>query len=157
MVPTTQRFARMCDKHFTIGEVYPLVVEEPRSMISHKHEFAWLREAWRSLPEGLSDLYPTEEHLRKRALIQAGYCTEVLVDAGSAAAARRMVAAMTFLDEFAFVQVSGSAISIKRAKSQSHRAMGAKDFQQSKTAILAIISEMLGVSPEELRRQGEAA
>jgi hypothetical protein len=156
-VPISQRFARQADKDFVCGEVYHMVVEEPRSAKSHRHEFAWLREAWRSLPEDLAPLYPSEEHLRKRALIEAGFYTEQAIDAGSRAAALRVAAAIPALDEFAFVKIEGATVLVRRARSQSLRAMGAKDFAQSKAAILGIIADMLSVPADVLRRQGEAA
>ncbi len=110
-----------------------------------------------NLPEDIAYLYPTEDHLRKRALIEAGYYTETAVDAGTRAAALRVAAAVPALDEFAFAKVEGPIVLIRRAKSQSVRAMGAKQFYESKAAILAIIADMLSVSPEELRKRGEAS
>ena len=156
-IPLNQRFARQACKDFVCGEVYHMVVEEPRSMSSHRHEFAWLREAWRNLPEDLAALYPSEEHLRKRALIEAGFYTEQAIDAGTRAAALRVAAAIPSLDEFAFTKIEGATVLVRRARSQSLRAMGAKDFALSKQAILGIIADMLSVPPEVLRAQGEAA
>ena len=72
MVP---RHPRRADQLFVVGETYPLIINEDRSVATHNHEFAWLREAWLNLPETLADLYPSPEHLRKRALIEAGYST----------------------------------------------------------------------------------
>lgn len=148
-VPVAQRFAKLADKHFVIGEIYALVVEQPRSVTSHNHQFAWLHDAWMNLPEDIAHLYPTEDHLRKRALIEAGYFTETAVDAGTRAAARRVAAMVPALDEFAFAKVEGPIVLIRRAKSQSMRAMGAKQFYESKAAILNVIAEMLSVSPEK--------
>lgn len=155
--PINQRFARRADKDFVVGEVYHLVPEEPRSMSSHRHQFAWLREAWLNLPEGLAELYPTEEHLRKRALIEAGYYTEQAIDAGSRAAALRVAALVRSLDEFALTKIEGATVLVRRPRSQTLRAMGAKDFRVSKTAILTIIADMLSVSPEKLSKQEDAA
>ena len=61
------------------------------------------------------------------------------------------------LDEFAFAKVEGPIVLIRRAKSQSMRAMGAKQFYESKEKIMAVIADMLSVSAEELRKRGEAA
>ncbi|MDQ0505997.1 hypothetical protein [Xanthobacter agilis] len=157
MSPASKRFAKDCDREFVIGEYYQLVTHEHRSDASHRHQFAWLHEAWMNLPEDIAYLYPTEDHLRKRALIEAGYYTETAVDAGTRAAALRVAAAVPALDEFAFAKVEGPIVLIRRAKSQSVRAMGAKQFYESKAAILAIIADMLSVSPEELRKRGEAS
>lgn len=155
--PVSQRFAKLADKFFIIGEVYAMVVEQPRSRASHNHQFAWLHDAWMNLPEDIAHLYPSDEHLRKRALIEAGYFHELAVDAGSRAAALRVAAAVPALDEFAFAKVEGPIVLIRRAKSQSMRAMGAKQFYESKAAIMQVIADMLGVTAQELRKRGEAA
>lgn len=151
MVPLNPRFQAICDRHFVVGEVYTLADFEPRSMTSHNHEFAWLAEAWRNLPERLSEQYPTPEHLRKRALIEAGYFDQTIVDAGSKAAALRVAAFIRSSEEFTIVVVSRHLVLVRRAQSQSLRAMGAKRFQESKTAILEIVSELVGIEPEKLK------
>lgn len=74
-------FKKRCDATFTIGARYVLAPREERSSASHRHEFAWLREAWMNLPEHLAEQFPTETHLRKRALIEAGYYDETIVRA----------------------------------------------------------------------------
>ena len=121
-------------------------------MHSHNHEFAWLTEAWRNLPEGLAELYPSPEHLRKRALIQCGFYDETLVDAGTKAAAIRVAAAFRAREEFSLIAVRGPLVVIRTAKSQSRRAMDKKDFQTIKTQIMELIAGMLGVSVDELQR-----
>lgn len=111
-----------------------------------------------NLPEDLAPLFPTEDHLRKRALIQAGYYTETAIDAGTRAAALRVAAAVPALDEFAFAKVEGPIVLVRRAKSQSMRAMGAKQFYESKAAIMQVIADMLDVTPEDLvKNAGRAA
>lgn len=156
-VPVSQRFARLADKFFVIGEVYAMVVEQPRSVTSHNHQFAWLHGAWMNLPEDIADLYPTEDHLRKRALIEAGYFTETAVDAGTRAAALRVAAMVPALDEFAFAKVEGPIVLIRRAKSQSMRAMGARQFHESKAAIMQVVADMLSVTPAELMKNAGSA
>lgn len=150
MVP---RHPRRADQLFVVGEVYPLIVHEDRSSATHNHEFAWLREAWLNLPEVMADLYPTPEHLRKRALIEAGYYDETIVDAGNNAAALRVAAVFRAREEFSLVIVRGPAVVIRTAKSQSRRAMNKKEFQESKTAIMEVISTIVGVSPVALTRE----
>jgi hypothetical protein len=150
MIP---RHPRRADQLFVVGEVYPLIVHEDRSSATHNHEFAWLREAWLNLPESLADLYPTPEHLRKRALIEAGYYDETIVDAGNNAAALRVAAVLRAREEFSLVIVRGPAVVIRTAKSQSRRAMNKKEFQESKTAIMEVISTIVGVSPVALTRE----
>ena len=157
MVPLP-RFARLCDRQFVVHETYRLMVEDERSEASHRHEFAWLAEAWRNLPEDCAELYPTAEHLRKRALIEAGFFNETVVDAGSNAAALRVASTFRARDEFALVIVRGPLVLIRDAKSQSRREMKKDEFQRSKTAILEIVACMIGVAPDELARNaGKAA
>lgn len=146
------------DRHYVVGERYTLVVHEERSTASHRHEFAWLAEAWKNLPEGLKDLYPSPDHLRKRALITAGHYHEEAVDAGSNAAALRVAAYVRKSDEFAHVIVRGPIVLIHTAKSQSRRAMGKDDFQRSKDDVMEIVAALVGITPSELQANtGKAA
>lgn len=147
---------RLADRHYVIGEVYPLVPEEPRSGASHNHEFAWLKEAWLSLPEDMAERFPSAEHLRKRALIDTGFFTESIIDAGSNAAALRVAAYLRGDDEFAVVIVRGPYVAVRKAVSQSKRAMGNAAFQRSKTAILECIAGLIQVEPATLERVVEA-
>ncbi len=148
MIPLVHCRAK-ANEQFVVGQAYRMTEYEERSLATHNHEFAWLHEKWLNLPEALAPLYPSEEHLRKRALIQAGYYTETAIDAGSNAAALRVAAAVRALDEFALVIVQGAYVLVRRAKSQSRRAMKKDEFQASKTAIMEIIDEMIGLPATE--------
>lgn len=150
MVPLKpQRAARSFEK----GRIYWLEEATDRSLLSHQHQFAWLNEAWRNLPERLADLYPTPEHLRKHALIEAGFYREQIIDAGSQAAAHRVAAYAKGEDEFAHVVTRGPLVVVRKARSQrmhGHERMGRKEFQDSKTAVLEIVAGLIGVKPEEV-------
>ena len=151
MIPMRPKAA---DKEYVIGQRYWLEQASERSWISHQQQFAWIGEAWANLPENLADLYPTPEHLRKRALVQAGFYDETIIDAGSKAAALRMAAYARGADEFAAVFVRGPLVIVRKAKSQrmhGHDRMDRAEFERSKTAIMAVIAEMIGVTPDELR------
>jgi len=157
MVPLP-RFKADCDRSFVVGEKYRLVVHEDRSIASHNHEFAFVAEAWAQLPEHLTEQFRTPEHLRKRALIEAGYFNQQEVDAGSHAAALRIANFIASMDEYSVVVVRGPIVVVRKPKSQSRRAMGKEEFQQSKQAVLEIVSNMIGVQPEALTRNvGKAA
>lgn len=153
------RFQARAAEQFADGPVYWVNVDAERSDKTHKHEFAFVREAWKQIPETLEDQYPTADHLRKKALIQAGYFDEQVIDAGSNAAALRVCQGIrSFPGEgFSMVFVRGPFVIVRRAQSQSYRAMGAKVFQESKSAILQIIADLIGVDPATLSRQPEAA
>lgn len=145
---------RAADRIYVVGQAYTLEVWEPRSTASHNHEFAWLAEAWRNLPEDVADLYPTPEHLRKRALIQAGYFDETVVDVGTKAGALRVAAIMQHDDLFAHVVTRGTVVARRTAKSQARNRMNKKDFQDSKQAVLEIVAGMLKVDPATLQQEG---
>lgn len=147
MIPLHRRRA---DQTFVVGQRYSLVQHEDRSAASHKHEFAWLHEAWQSLPEHLTDKFPTSEHLRKYALIRAGYSDSHTITCKSKAEALRVAAFIRPIDEFAVVVTQEATVTRFTAKSQSRRAMGNKEFQQSKEKIMEVVARMIGVEPSEL-------
>ena len=151
------RFAKMADQHFVIGEIHLVAEIEERSEKAHRHEFAWLREAWLSLPESLADQYPTTEHLRKRALIDAGFYNEQIIDCGSQAAALRVASFARGEDDFALVITRGPLVVVRKAKSQSRRAMRPDEFQRSKTALMETVAAMIGVKTDVLEREAVAA
>ncbi|MES3028543.1 MAG: hypothetical protein V4820_11895 [Pseudomonadota bacterium] len=151
-------FRAMAAHRLEVGAVYRLVVEEARSEVSHSHEFAWLKPAWQSLPDTLKGEFPSPEHLRKRALIETGWCSMQDYVCGTKAEAARWSANLRReLDEYALIQVSESVVRVFRAKSQAKNAMGRADFQASKSDIMTWISGLLEVEPETLARQTEAA
>lgn len=134
---------RRADNYLTVGERYSLVQYEDRSAATHNHQFAWLHDAWQNLPEDLADQYPSPEHLRKRALIDAGYYDETIIDAGTKAAAERVATAIQAIDTFALVFVRKCFVIRRTAKSQSRRAMKKEEFQASKTAIMEVIDALV--------------
>ena len=155
MVPLHPRRA---DRVYVVGERYTLVEHHERSHATHSHQFAWLKDAWMNLPEELADNYPTPEHLRKRALIDCGFFNETAIDCGSNAAALRVASHIRSKDDFAMVFVRGVFVIERTAKSQSRRAMDAKEFNASKQAILEHIAGMIGTEPGTLLQEaGKAA
>lgn len=147
MIPLHRRRA---DQTFVVGQRYSLVQYEDRSEASHRHEFVWLKEAWQSLPEHLTDKFPTSEHLRKWSLIRAGYSNSNTIVCKSKAEALRVAAFIRPMDEFALVIVQGATVTRYTAQSQSKRAMGAKQFYESKEKIMEVVARMIGVEPSEL-------
>lgn len=145
---------RLADKEYVVGECYTLAPFEQRSIATHNHEFAWLHEAWLNLPERYhGEMFAlSSEHLRKYALIRAGYCDCASQPCATKAEALRTAAFIRPMDEFSIVEVVGNVVNRYTAKSQSRRAMGAKVFQESKTAIMEVISNMIGVEPEQLSK-----
>lgn len=147
----------MADKQYVVGEVYRLVPIEDRSGNSHRHYFACVNESWKNLPEVIAQRYPTPDHLRKWALIKAGYCDARSIVAVSEAEARRLAAFIEPMDDFAVVTVCVAVITVYTAKSQSMHAMGKIEFQQSKDKVLDVLAHMIGISTAELQKNAGAA
>jgi hypothetical protein len=157
MVPHP-RFQRECDASFVVGERYRLAVQEHRSQANHNHYFAAINEAWMNLPELVAERFPTVEHLRKYALIKAGYRDERSIVCNSKAEAQRIAAFIKPMDEFAVVTTHEAVVTVWTAKSQSKAAMGKQVFQESKNKVLDVLAEMIGIQPETLTRNvGRAA
>lgn len=153
-----KRHQQLADKQFTVGEIYPMVPHEERSIASHRQYFASLYEAWMNLPEGPAAEFPSVEHLRKYALIKAGFRDGRSIACKSKAEARRVAAFVEPMDEFAVVVVLDKIVTVYTAKSQSMRAMGKAVFQRSKDAVLDIAWELCGVDKREAAKHvGSAA
>lgn len=145
------KLPRLAERHYTVGEAYPMVVHEQRSQATHNHYFASIADAWGNLNEDAAERLPTPEHLRKFALIKTGYRDERSITCASRAEALRIAAFVKPMDEFAIVTVTEATVTIYTAKSQSSRAMGKKVFQESKQAVLDLLANMLGTSAGELQ------
>jgi hypothetical protein len=142
MVPL-RRFHNVANSEFTVGEKYRMEAQEQRSLISHNHYFATLQGIWESLPERYGDAIPSVEHMRKWALIRTGYRDERSIVCASKAEAKRVAAFVKPMDDFAIVVVNEATVAVYTAKSQSHKAMGGKEFQKSKEAVLEYCQSML--------------
>jgi hypothetical protein len=152
----TKGFARLADKEFVVGEVYTLVeADASRSQASHRHYFAAVYDAWLNLPELDAERFPTVEHLRKYALIKAGFCDTREIVCSSKAEAVRLGAFVKPMDPYALVAVKDACVRVYTAKSQAPKAMGKKVFQESKEAVLEVLSGMIEVSKEQLLFAGQ--
>lgn len=138
------------------GETVTVTIERGRSMASHRHQFAWLNDAWLTLPESLRDMpwAETAETMRKHALIATGYHHTYTLDCGKEAPARRVKEALLAAEAgkhgYALGRVRGPVVTIWTPESQSIRAMGGDRFKASKQAILDWVAAQLGVSAREL-------
>ena len=156
MVPLVT-FERAADQAFCIGEVYSLVEHQERSLASHSHYFACVNEAWKNLPESESERFPTAEHLRKWALIKAGFRNEITIACASSAEAARNITEIKRLDYYAVVIARENLLIVYTAQSQSTKAMGKAVFQTSKDEVLTVLAGLLGVTPDALAKNTRAA
>jgi hypothetical protein len=142
------RFAKLADKHFVVGETYPLTVHEERSSVSHRHYFACIREAWLNLNDEDALEYTSEHRLRKRALIATGWFTERRLTTSSSAEARKIVAfMMQRADDGTVFSVAGNVVIERTARSQRTGVGGMKkaEFQKSKTDVLEWVAALIRV------------
>ncbi len=130
-MPSTSRWA------------YRLIVSAERSAQSHRHYMACVAEAWKNLPEHLADEFATPDQLRRWALIRTGYCDVVKV-VSSRKSMRR-------IEGYSVIEVDDEGtMTIRTARSQSYQAMGKKEFQESKDAVLDYLASLLKISVDEL-------
>lgn len=150
-------FAKLCDKQFVVHEEYRLAELEERSRATHNHFFASVEEAWSNLPEDIADRWMTAEHLRKYSLIKAGYFDERSIVCASKAEALRVAAFVKPMDEYAIVLCREATVTVFTAKSQSLRAMGKKEFQDSKSKVLDYVASLIGITSENLVKETKTA
>lgn len=145
-----QGYAARADREFVIGAVYRLVEHQDRSLASHGHFFAAVNEAFQNLPPEHAGRWQSADHLRKWALIKAGYADERSIVCASKAEAQRLAGFIAPLDEYAIVAPSEAVVTVYTAKSQSMKAMGKAAFQDSKDKVLAILADLLGIEADSL-------
>jgi hypothetical protein len=149
--PETPAQHRAASARFGVGEVVPLDVAHPRSKVSHDHFFAVVTEAHGTLPESLAERFPTPDSLRHYALCKAGYCdVETFVGSSMAEAVRIAAFMRAGVRDGVQVVVSGRSVTRLTPHSQSLRAMGGKVFQESKSAVLEVIADLLETTPDRL-------
>ena len=151
MVPLP-RFQRLFDEQFAINEEYPLMISEERSMSSHRGYFAQVKEAWDNLAEEYANGYPTPEHLRSAALIEAGYCTETSFVMDTPKDAKELGVALRRMSPLSIIRIRGNVVKHFEAESQSVPAMKKERFEASKKAVLEIVSGMSRTTPAELKK-----
>lgn len=149
MEPVSPFWARKADEVYIIGETYRLDEWRDRSIKSHSHYFASLSDAYANLPEQHSIRFASFDHFRKRGLVLTGWRDEAQIVCASDAEAFRLAAMIKDMDDFSVVSVNGPVVVRWTAKSQSMRAMGKADFQQSKDDVLGWAWALCGLTPEE--------
>lgn len=134
-----------------VGTVHGWQMAEHRSKSSHDHFFAVINEAWKSLPEDMADDFPSPEHLRKWALIKAGFCSETRIVCANNSEAMTLATKAKAMDKYSVVAIDGKSVTIWTADSQRRDAMGRQAFQKAKERALHIISNLLGIDAVTLK------
>lgn len=156
--PYSPYWARRAAAIFGAGECLKIIATQERSAATHRHYFATVYEAWSNLPPLMADRFPTDEHLRKWALIQAGYVNRSELVCDSPTGARRAAAWAKNDDEYCVVTVHRNVMVKLTAQSQAVNKMDKKTFRESKDKVLDIIAAEIGVGKRELSdNAGQAA
>lgn len=134
-----------------VGDVHGWQMAEHRSKSSHDHFFAVINEAWKNIPEDMADDFPSPEHLRKWALIKAGFCSETRVVCANNGEAMTLATKAKAMDKYSVVSIDGKAVTIWTADSQRRDAMGRQTFQEAKERALHIISNLLGIDATTIK------
>ena len=157
MIPQP-RFMPLCNKQYAVGETYPLLPVEERSMASHSQFFAAIHDGWMNIPESMAARWPTETHLRKWCLIESNFFEEKEFEFETVDAAKRFAAFYRKVDDYARIFPHDKKVIIRFAKSQSLAAMGKDQFQASKKAVLELIESMIDVEKGTLEKEaGQSA
>lgn len=142
------RFGREADRYYVVGETYRLAPHRERSDKSHGHLFAEIHEAWQNLPEPWATLFPTEDRLRKYALVMAGFRSEKVVVCPSRAFAAKLHREL--IADYDWASVDGNVLTLFTADSQSYRSADRRAFQAQKDGVLAVLAGLIGTTPETL-------
>lgn len=148
---TGERWTKKADEFYGAGEVIRLAPHEDRSGRSHNHYFACVAEAHANLPDDMAINFPTEDHLRKYALIRTGYCTTNVLVLNTPEEARKAAVFMRTFEQFGVIKLSGCSVMRFTPHSQSKRAMNKETFARSKTDVLAFLATLIGSTVEDLR------
>lgn len=146
------RFQRMFDEQFAINEEYPVTISEERSMVQHRGYFAQIKEGFNNLAEEYANGFPSPEHLRAAALVEAGYCTEANYVMDTAKDAKQLAITLRRLSPLAIIRISGNVVKHFEAESQSVHAMKKERFEASCKAVLEIVASMARTTPAELKK-----
>jgi hypothetical protein len=143
---------------FVTGRTYRLE-ERDRSAESHDHYMACVQKVWENLPEGLPYKWADVTDMRRWALVQAGYFDEVRIPCEdvqiAGAVALKMKKMLRAIDKYAQIDVREDfTLIIWVARSQSYSAMTRKEFETSKEAVLRLLGEIIGITPEQLLEEG---
>lgn len=173
MVPL-DRHATLCRRQFVDGTEYTLEPVTARNMNAHRGYFAEIKSIWLNLPDAVrkrpnengvltnEEKWPTEDHFRKWALVQTGYCKKRYYVCDSRKRALDLAAIIREIDEFAVMRIEGSILEIYEPKSQSMepppRGMSPEEFMKSKKDVLDLCTSLVpGWSSNAWRNSAKAS
>lgn len=149
MIPH-QRFVEMCIRQFEHGEDYALGPVEGVSSKSRAHFFASLKSAWDSLPFELVQQYPSVAHLRKKAVVVAGWAKHTHTVFDTPKDAVNHAKDLRKIDEYAVIKCSGCVVDFWIAKSIRPGQINGKKWQEVKDKALDWVATLARTTRAEL-------
>ena len=150
-------FKKQAEKQLEFGRIYRLEAVEFRSTQSHKHYFACLQTAFDNLPEAHANRWRTPDELRKWALCQTPFRDTQEFHTPSHAEAIRLATHFAQMREFSVCEIRDNMVLRHTPHSQDYAHMANREFQASKSAVLNVLANILGVPVEDLKREGGRA
>lgn len=144
---TSKSTQELLDRQLVVGEAYRIDIYHERSEKFHAKYFAVIADAWEHLPEAWAALLPSPEHLRKYALIKAGWCEVVTFPMKSKEDAIRAINTAKFFDAYCLATASANVLTVYKARSQRKSYQSAVEFKEIAGKVFHIIGEMIGVDP----------
>lgn len=146
---------------YTDGETYMMEEREERSSASHAQYFAAVGEAFRNLSDAQRRELNSVKHLRKWALIKAGYYNETLMACETKEQA--LAWALWWRNRNDYAEIAAVRLEsedgamhwyfrMREAKSQSKHAMNKAEFEQSKRDVLDILAGEIEVRRRDLEQ-----
>jgi hypothetical protein len=155
------RAPKQAAKQYAVGRYYLLdVLDEQwdeKTESFRRVYFLMVSEAWRNLPETIADRFPNARRLRKWALIKTNYANEQDLVCESVADALRFTNYLSRVQPESVVTCKGNVIKIWTARSQRRQSISTQDFMDSANAVLDLLSDLIGTSVRDLRRNADRA
>ena len=152
MIPLAGSNATDAAERFTIGWTYWLE-ENQESEESRGHYFRAIGIAWHNMPEHYASQFPSKPAMRKKVLIAEGFRHQQSIVCQDEEQAERLAAFIRSRDDFAVVSIHGPVVVVLEAETQSKNAMGKARFEESKTAVIDHLNELLRWEPGRLARE----
>lgn len=141
------------------------LTEHARSSPDHRRFFGLIRAAFHHWPEASEFQPDNEEHLRAFLLCKAGYRDVTTIPcefAENEPAVLKLVAlaaegAVKAAKGHAFIRPHGAAIAVFSAKSLAWDKLDQKAFNKVREAVEEVIKAEIGIEPDQLLKENDAA
>ena len=147
-----ERFNRLCDRQYQDGELYALGPVEDIDNVSRGKFMKAIKMTWENLPAKYKR-FPSPEHLRKAALVGAGWCNQSHDVFDSVADAKRHADGIRNANGYAVIVRSGCVVDVRIARSIAAGQITAEKWREVRPRALDWASEQINVAREAVERE----